>query len=248
MYFIAYLHSSIYIQILTDLFILFSSSPPSPRTNAVEPFFFSLMTDRVLLWNNMGPSNFFSCDRKDWQCLFMPMSPCVLTKEDMENAPVLTPEELVQFRKEGKLPAHLEDERVIILGTGNYREEPKGIRETFVRHIYALYGRKQEEGNAVISSDASSASTSKHPWNLDPATLEMVKNDILDNTSDNYHKWFIWGPGLMYMLRPNLGHRARLDQIIEDSVPKDFDPHKSIGIPIRGEYVNIELINIFIIV
>eukprot|EP01083_Nonionella_stella_P287678 979329_1 len=180
------------------------------------------MSDRVLLWNNMSPSNFFSCDRKDWQCLFMPMSPCVLTEEEVKNGTRLSNEELIQFRKEGKLPAHLEDVRVILLGTGNYREEPKGIREVFVRHINALFDR-----------NATSESTSNQPWNLDSATLEMVKDELLD-VSDSYHQWFIWGPGLMYMLRPNLRLRAKLDQVIEDSVPKDFNPDKSIGIPIRA--------------
>jgi len=205
------------------------------KTNAVEPFLFSLMTDRVLLWNNLSKSNFFSCDRKDWQCLFMPMSPCVLTQEEMKNGTVLSSKELIQFRKEGKLPAHLEDERVIIVVTYNYREEPKGIRETIVRHIDALIDRKEElNKTTTISSDASSTSASKKPWNLDSATLDMVKDFILDGTSDDFHRWFIWRPGMMYMLRPNLRLRARLDTFIEDSVPKDFDPNKSIGIPIRA--------------
>jgi hypothetical protein len=206
------------------------------------------MMDRVLLWDNLLPSNFFSCDRKDWQCLFMPMSPCVLTEAEMKNGTEMTKEELIQFRKEGKLPAHLEDVRVIRLRTDNYREEPKGIREVFVRHIDALFDRKKQEvDNAMISSDAPSESTSKQPWNLDPATLEMVKHEILD-VSDIYHQWFIWVPGLMYMLRPNFRLRARLDQVVEDSIPKDFNPNKSIGIPIRGEHDNVEPIYIYYII
>lgn len=232
-------HTCFCIQILKDplLLIYFSSSS---RSMAVEPFFFSLMTDRVLLWNNILPLNFFSCDQKDWQCSFIPMSPCVLTEEEMKNGTVMSSEEVIKFRKEGKLPAHLEDEKVVRLGTHNYREEPKGIREVFVRNINALFDRKREVDNAMISSDASSESTPKQLWNLDPATLEMVKNEILDGSSDLYHQWFIWGPGLMYMLRPNLRLRARLDQVIEDSVPKDFNPNKSIGIPIRGEHDDVE--------
>mmetsp|Transcript_26478 Transcript_26478/g.32653 ORF Transcript_26478/g.32653 Transcript_26478/m.32653 type:complete len:233 (+) Transcript_26478:1556-2254(+) len=231
MYCTSLFHNCFCIQTLTSFF-LFSSSP---RTTAVEPFFFSLMSDRVLLWNNMSPSNFFSCDRKDWQCLFMPMSPCVLTKEEMKNGTRLNHEELIQFRKEGKLPAHLEDVRVILLRTVNYREEPKGIREVFVRHINALFDR-----------NASSESTSNQPWNLDSATLEMVKDELLD-VSDIYHQWFIWSPGLLYMLRPNLRLRARLDQVIEDSVPKDFNPDKSIGIPIRGEHDDVEPNKLYLI-
>ena len=42
------------------------------------------------------------------------------------------------------------------------------------------------------------------------------------------------------MLRPNFRLRARLDQVVEDSIPKDFNPDKSIGIPIRGEHDNVE--------
>jgi len=132
-------------------------------------------------------------------------------------------------------PCVLEDVRVILLRTVNYREEPKGIREVFVRHINALFDR-----------NASSESTSNQPWNLDSATLEMVKDELLD-VSDIYHQWFIWSPGLLYMLRPNLRLRARLDQVIEDSVPKDFNPDKSIGIPIRGEHDDVEPNKLYLI-
>ena len=58
----------------------------------------------------------------------------------------------------------------------------------------------------------------------------MVKNEILD-VSDGYHQWFIWGPGLA-TTKIYDSELDRLDQVTEESVPKDFDPNKSIGIPI----------------
>merc|ERR1712157_596816 len=61
------------------------------------------------------PWDLASCSRKDMQCFFMPMSPCVITEEALREAPILGDKNLEIFRTTGKLPKRFLDEKIIII-------------------------------------------------------------------------------------------------------------------------------------
>jgi hypothetical protein len=72
--------------------------------------------------------------------LFLPTSPCVLTKDDIENATRISPEAYQVFLKTGKLGDELEDKKVLILTAGGYKDpENPLLRETYVKRIYSIY-------------------------------------------------------------------------------------------------------------
>jgi hypothetical protein len=37
-----------------------------------------------------------------------------------------------------------------------------------------------------------------------------------------------------YFLRPNLESMKKIDEIMDEIIPDDFDPENSVGLPIRG--------------
>ncbi len=199
------------------------------QTSAPESIWFGVASKRVVLWNNERKSNFFSCPRRDWQCLFLPMSPCVLTEDDLKNATRLSDYDVKEFRKTGKLPEKYKDVRVIKVRTNNSRSEMQGLREIFVSRIRSLY--EENEKQVRVGTDTSGI---QHPWLLDADTIRRVCNYILD-MSNGYHVWKMWAAPLQYMLRPNMLLRREMNKAIEKSVPPDFDPNRSIGIPIRGK-------------
>jgi len=190
------------------------------RDSAVEPFFFGLLTDRVVLWDNLKRSFHASCARRDLQCLFLPLSPCVLTREAVENATKLSKADVRALRREGALPEKYAGDRVIRLRSDNHVEEPKGTRAAIVRSIEALY--------------AGERGATARPWDLDDAALRRVCDYILDGTFDLDRRWLIWKAPLLYMLRPNFRLRETLDASLRRSLPADFDGVKAIGLPIRG--------------
>lgn len=61
-----------------------------------------------------GPWRWASCDRRDFQCVFMPPSPCALTHEDVLNAYHLTRPESRALAVHGIPPAGHEHDKVWI--------------------------------------------------------------------------------------------------------------------------------------
>jgi hypothetical protein len=39
-----------------------------------------------------------------------------------------------------------------------------------------------------------------------------------------------------YAMRPNLEYSAKMDSILDEIIPDDFDADNSFGLPIRGEF------------
>ena len=193
------------------------------RENAIQPILLGLMTNRVVLWNNQKSSTFFSCPRKDWQCLFMPMTPCVVSQNDRRKAPFLSNAEVQEWTKTGEIPKQYENERIVKLWGSVPNQEPKGIREAFVRIIASVFNDDRNR-NQISSSRQRSA------WDLDSETIQSVNQYIL-NASDIG----LSSLPLLYALRPNFRLRNELETALKKHVPNDFDPNKAIGIPIRGK-------------
>jgi hypothetical protein len=75
------------------------------------------------------PWTLISCPRLDYQCFFMPPSPCVLTHEEYLGARILDKTEMRALFRQGSLP-HLDDQRVVVYSP-KFRplREPPRMRE-----------------------------------------------------------------------------------------------------------------------
>lgn len=213
------------------------------RAYGAEPIMLGLIMNRVALHMNslhLGPrilrTNFFysKCPRKDMQCMFMPLSPCVVTHDDIANAVMLPKDELVKFRSTGILDEIYAKEKVLVVETSNVHVLPKGFHDVFVKKIEKLYNREKikHTDEALNSSNNSTSGTKHYPWELNDELMEKVKQFILDPEN----KWYMWYPAIMYGMRPNEYLKGELDRILSNVIPKDFNPATSIGIPIRGTY------------
>jgi hypothetical protein len=102
------------------------------RSGAVSALLAGLAMNRVVLFVNyrrFGTVNMRSpwhlasltkCPRGDYQCYFLPVTPCVLTEEEVHNATVrqleiLAKEEEGHVLAEAKVHATLEQERVVVI-------------------------------------------------------------------------------------------------------------------------------------
>ena len=200
----------------------------SSNTQGIDQIHLGMTTGRVVLFMNnipygtvrdlMGHWRGSSCERFDIQCMFLPMSPCVLTKDDIENATRVSPEAYQLFLKTGKLDDELEDKKVLILTAGGYKDpENPRLRETYVKRIFSMY-----EDNANAPKHTAAA------WNFNVEILEKVKEVVMTEL------FFANHVAMNYILRPNLKAKKEINRIITKVVPADFNPESSIGLAIRA--------------
>lgn len=226
------------------------------RRYSVEPLLLGLVTDRVTLTMDslgVGPMEFrkeflyANCDRHDMQCMFMPLSPCVLTYEDVVKAVRLPKPALMDLKKTGKLSPEYEKEKVLIVTTDNMIMNIKGMVDIFVDKIGKLtmdmgdapitgHFSNANNANGLIGdgNDVSATDTTKfkkyNPWNVNKDTLKEIRK-FLKIELNTYVPWMV---GALYGLRPNPYLRKNLDKMVKDSFPADFDPKSAIGLPIRA--------------
>jgi len=211
------------------------------RRFGVEPMLLGLLTNRVSLSMHLkegepGPKNLkekfqlSECKRGDMQCLFMPLSPCVLTHEDLENAVVLPKNEHRKLGKTGILNETYAKEKVLVVSSENHWITPKGVPEAFVDKITSLYD--------VTMRRLIDGGSSSKPWNLSETSLQKFKDRILGKENAQ----LVWSTTLLYALRPNQSLRGKINDVIEKSIPQDFDRNSAIGLPIRaGDKCNKEM-------
>jgi len=192
-----------------------------------------LATNRVVLFLNKAPTRhtvmnrpwaLASCRRRDAQCFFAPMTPCVLKHEDLasENVYSLNKQEKIQLFKDGVLPP--EHKVVYMLGVQKtYGTSLGGKVEPSLRRISLLLI------NQLDSNDP------RRPLLLQAAD-HILETDLPRSgypfggaTSKIHHAL------QFYFLRPNLVYQQQLRQILTDLLPADFDPERAVGMPVRGE-------------
>jgi hypothetical protein len=197
------------------------------RTQAVDQIHLAVSTGRVVLFMNtipVGPDHMrsqyraASCDRFDLQCVFLPMSPCVISNNDLENGTEISKEAYYSFLKTGKLDDELDKTKVLTLGGFGYKDkEPFLLREKYVNLISSLYDENLHKNK-----------NSNVAWRVDKEILDKVKEVIMNE------KYFPDDVALHYMLRPNLAAKQEMERIIDKVVPADFNPGSSIGLAIRA--------------
>jgi len=183
-----------------------------------------LIANRVVLFVNNSPKGHYvargpwklaSCDRRDYQCFFMPPSPCTVTEEDMENAYSLSRTENRKLFREAAAPPGHEEDRVWRTAFG---VPARDIPATAV-HRLRNHSLRLVEG---LSSD-------------DPRmpTLRRAIDDMLLVGESGSNRDPVLVGLMLYAMRPNLEYATQMNEIYEN-ITDGVDADYSIGLPIRG--------------
>jgi len=156
------------------------------------------------------------------QCFFMPMSPCVITEEDLKNAPILGDKNLEIFRTTGKLPKKFIDEKIIIIPliTDRLVSKPKSFQEAIINIIESLYIKKHDTGGKLYNRPL---------WKNKRAIKVAFQKHIYSSESELMFD----DAAMLYIMRVNVSNRRKIKEILNKIVPKDFNPETAIGIPMK---------------
>jgi hypothetical protein len=186
------------------------------RSESVEPLLFSLLMNRVAVYIQPKGEKFHyaDCPRNDMQCFFMPLSPCVLTHQDLQHSVQLTQEEIENFRVTGNYSLY-DHMKVLVVHTSNAYRHPSGLHEAFFKRIAELYHREAENQH------------------IQPSVSQHTLKKVHDFITDPRNQWLPWTAAQMYALRPNEFLNKHLRQIFDKSVPTHFNATNAIGVAIR---------------
>jgi hypothetical protein len=197
------------------------------RLTAVNALLAGMATNRVVMFVNnapVGPQNVqnpwphASCDRHDMQCFYLPPTPCVLTVKELAEAHVLRRSEMRQMFKRGEIPGgHAEDRVVVTKINTRPHMAPEHLRENLV-----ALAKKHIVDNALLER-----------------AVELIhKIEPLEESRYYYfgHSSKVHHAAVFYAMRPRPLYAKLLDKVV-DSVPDDFRPDVSLGLPIRGMLV-----------
>jgi hypothetical protein len=208
------------------------------RGGMVPAMMLGLLADRVVMFMNNIPSSenntdsyierewtLASCPRKDYQCFFWPVTPCVLTEGDIQNAYHLSKSESRRLIKRNELPLNADHHKVWIWST-SFQPIP---------HFHPQSAEKlYQYAQRLVQQNVDSGKYQK----LLNRSLELIRTD--DGFRDLYHfaaaSYKIQHTITMYMLRPHQQLAHKLEKIISDIIPKDFNSEFAIGLPVRGMY------------
>jgi hypothetical protein len=185
------------------------------------------------------PWKLASCPRQDFQCFFLPTSPCVPTWKDIEQGYILEGDFDFHFATEDKfhIPAKQLDNKVwMLLKYG-------GVTETPPRSVYkTLYRYGTELLQVVPSGDL------RRPV-MEQALEQLLVDDDDDDGSDESHSKNTTATTSFqypaahnqvnhalefYALRPNFASRRKLTEALNNIVPSHFSPESTLGLPIRA--------------
>ena len=210
------------------------------RGGMVPAMMLGLMTNRVVLFMNNIPvpasikatSNYInmewplaSCSRKDYQCFFWPVSPCVLTEDDIiSNTYYLKISESRKLIKRNEIPTYADHYKVWVWRT-TFQPIPK-FHPPSAAILYEISQQLIESTNLLKG--------------YNPELLNQAAELILMNDGDRESYNFaastlkVQHTITVYMLRPHPKIAHKIDSIITDITPQNFNPEYSIGLPVRG--------------
>jgi hypothetical protein len=205
------------------------------RSGATTLLIAGLISDRIVLFVNNAPQGAYeylqkpwdlaSCDRRDAQCFFLPSSPCTVTHKDIKDAHVLKkPEQRALFKK-GELPEDHKDNKVwvILLNFIPVLKTPKHLSESLHNYSKSLIGNVPETDPRLpvlkLAMDHLLDEEVSRPTGYNFAAANLKLNHALN----------------FYAMRPNLEYSAKMEKILEEIIPDDFEADNSFGLPIRGK-------------
>jgi hypothetical protein len=173
------------------------------------------------------------CARHDLQCYFMPSTPCTLTLEDLQKAPIYgsTFKEQKFIASEMQIPKEMENDRVVVLNSG-LQFKPTTPTSEIAQVTYNVVEElmtewKQQQSRQEQAKEGKKIWTSSE-WKL----MEQAHNWILKKAKDD--------PGAIlrqlyiYMLRPNPHYGKLLKEQMATIMTPDVNPKTTVGMAIRG--------------
>lgn len=227
------------------------------RGSAMPSILMALSTDRIPLFvssldaNDVGESSplttpflLASCPRQDFQCIFAPLSPCVLTMNDLRNATLLSKAETRTMKRNGvyMTPQH-EHVRVLLHDTK--------VTEPFVHHIartkaYQIIWNLLEYWKNETTTASTTTTTSGtynqisvEQWKVMTAAansflpIKPLANQQVSNPKDDMTP-IVLRAVLLYLMRPNAMARGEIYKQLS-VLPLGEKDRQYYGLPIRGE-------------
>ena len=117
------------------------------RLGAVTHILTAIAVDRVPLFvsnTSTGPEhlrtpwNLVSCERKDFQCVFLPITPCTISNLDLENAIAMNRSDVAAMRRDGIIPDDLAHFKVLAVDglITPAKADSNGIHQRVQQKIY----------------------------------------------------------------------------------------------------------------
>lgn len=195
------------------------------KTGGIMALRTAIATDRMLLFVN-GQQNvtkfqqrwqLVSCDRGDFQCFFLPPTPCVPTEEELQNA-MGTKAINGLLKSRGNVTNYMEDHRVVVYPKKTPQKEPRAFRPRLVELCHELIAMGVVPDTPVVHKAIARILAP------DPNPVKSCEADFE-----------IGAALLLYMMRPRNEFMQEL-QKIQESITKQHDeePRPSLGLPIRA--------------
>ena len=219
------------------------------RTDVTTAFIAGIASNRVVLFmNNIqhpslpeyihSPWEWSSCPRRDKQCFFLPDSPCVITKDELINATVLEKGERRKLFKTGRLPDHVNDQRVVVMNTiTRPQRTPSNLLDRIIQ---------------IINTDIVEPIKDKNPNHHRILPIIYAAMDHIrlgqqdDNSTTGGNSLFptfgyfgrdspIHHAMVFYGLRPHFVYAKRIDDMIDQTFKEqDIRATLKLGLPIRA--------------
>ena len=204
------------------------------RKIAVETIKAAMFSDRVALFINSarsGPEEtqrhwtMASCERHDYQCFFMPLSPCIITEQDLQAASILTMEESRSWARSKDLQDRYKSSKVVVMKT-----------HEIINHLWFWEARNEKMMSLILSFvDTASAALNDNDTKalgFDNASLALVKSYLA--RAEKEDPWIFDHALSFYNLRPNPTSKRKTEGVTQQVFPSNFDPELAIGLPIRS--------------
>jgi len=204
------------------------------RGGMVLAYLLGLISNRVVLFLNNSdkggkymrmPWSLASCSRQDYQCFFMPPSPCTLTEEEIHNAHPLTHPEFRQLMRFGGRGRALAHHKVwsftspFIPITYLPRDAMSRLYEYSMKMISAIPESRYPDYVAMLKMAAKAIKVKDEPrQGYDYAAASYKMHHAL----------------AFYSMRPNPMNAKKMDEILDEVIPNDINADSSVGLPIRG--------------
>ena len=159
-----------------------------------------------------------SCRRKDYQCIFAPSSPCVPTLDDIEQGYVLNKIELRDLFLKGTLPTKVQNTTVVFMVADE---------DDIVWVPNKRLAGKTEQATKRILNNLIATTLSKDDPRL-PMFRKVQFGPALSQRESMLHAF------AYYALRPRPDQAQRIETYLHDSLPENFNPRYTVGLPVRA--------------
>ena len=205
------------------------------RGGMVLAYLLGLLSNRVVLFVNKAekggkylqePWALASCPREDYQCFFMPPSPCTLTDDEIQHAHQLTPPEFRQLMRFGGKARSISHHKVwsftspFIPITNMPQDAMKLLYKYSMKLISAVPQSTYPDYVEMLKTAAKTIKVKDSPRNG------------YDYAAASYKMHHALG---FYSMRPNPTSARKLEDIMKEVIPPSIEADSSIGLPIRGK-------------